>query len=379
MQAEDQTGSKAPRRLGRRARTTEAQRFARAERLREDGAFAAADTLYRQILDRNPVHLAALRGRAQTATALGEVVEARSVTDDANQQEATNLCNIADQCYGRSLYEQALTCYRKAVTLAPGRSDAVWGVAECHASLDDNDQAITWYRRYLELEPDEPEALHMLAALGDRPPPRRAEDGYVAGLFDRFAKEFDEQLVKELHYQVPELLFAALVPIMGEASGDLAILDLGCGTGLSGQLLRDHARRLDGVDLSGGMLREARVRNVYDTLTESEITRHLADGNCRYDVVTAGDVLGYFGALSAVFRGVARVMGEGALFAFSVEAYGGRGYRLTPSGRYVHSRRYITRLASAAGLRAVSLTEETLRYEYGEPVAGDIWVFEKPV
>ncbi|MBT5051447.1 MAG: tetratricopeptide repeat protein [Rhodospirillaceae bacterium] len=357
----------------------EAQRFARAERLREEGAFAAADTLYRQILDRNPVHLAALRGRARTAAALGAVAEARSVTGHADDREATDLCAVADQCYGRSLYEQALECYEKAVKLAPGRSDAVWGLAECHAAQDDNDQAIIWYRRYLELEPDEPEALHMLAALGDRPPPRRAGDDYVAGLFDRFAGEFDEQLVKELHYQVPQLLFAALEPIIGEASGDLAVLDLGCGTGLSGQLLRHHASRLDGVDLSGGMLREARARGVYDTLTESEITGHLTHSDIHYDVVTAGDVLGYFGALSAVFRGVARIMGEGSLFAFSVEAHEGRGYRLTESGRYVHSRRYIQLLTGAAGLRAVSLTDETLRHEYGEPVTGDIWVLEKPV
>ena len=355
----------------------EAQRFARAERLREDGAFAAADTLYRQILDHNPVHLPALRGRAQTAAALGEVVEARSVADDANYQEATNLCNIADQCYGRSLYEQAFKCYEKAVRLAPGRSDAVWGVAECHAALGENDMAVTWYRRYLELEPDEPEALHMLAALGDRPPPSRAGDDYVAGLFDRFAEEFDEQLLKELHYQVPELLFGALEPVMGEASGDLAILDLGCGTGLSGMLLRHHASRLDGVDLSAGMLREARGRCVYDTLAEAEITRFLSRCDFCYDIVTAGDVLGYFGALSAVFRGVSRVTGEGSLFAFSVEAYEGRGYRLTQSGRYVHSRRYISRLAAAAGFRTVSLTGDTLRHEYGEPVMGDIWVLEK--
>ena len=90
-------------------------------------------------------------------------------------------------------------------------------------------------------------------------------------------------------------------------------------------------------------------------------------------------MLGYFGALSAVFRGVARIMGEGSLFAFSVEAHEGRGSRLTESGRYVHSRRYIQLLTGAAGLRAVSLTDETLRHEYGEPVTGDIWVLEKPV
>jgi predicted TPR repeat methyltransferase len=379
MQAGDQKTSQSPRRLSRRARAIEAQKFTRAERLRNEGAFAAADTLYRQILNRNPVHLAALRGRAMTAEALGDISDSRSLTQDANDQETTNLCTIADQCYERSLYEQALKCYRKAADLSPERSDAVWGVAECYAAQDQNEQAIEWYRRYLDLEPDEPEALHMLASYGDRPPPRRADDNYVAGLFDRFAEGFDEQLLKELHYQVPEHLFAMLEPILGDSSSAIDILDLGCGTGLSGQLLRHHARRLVGVDLSSGMLREARSRNIYDALIEEEITQHLIMSADHYDLVMAGDVLGYFGALSAVFRGVTRVMREGALFAFSVEAYEGRGYRLTRSGRYVHSRRYIERLTVAAGLRPVSVADETLRYEYGEPVAGDIWILEKPV
>lgn len=379
MRVGNQNSDSAPRRRGRRARTTEAQRFNRAERLRDEGAFAAADTLYRQILDRNPSHLAALRGRALTAEALGNIVEARSVAVDADRREATNLCNIADQCYARALYEQALNCYQKAVNLAPNRSDAVWGLAECHAALDQNKRAITWYRRYLDLEPDEPEALHMLAALGDLPPPRRADDNYVSGLFDRFAEEFDEQLLTELHYQAPQHIFAALEPLLGEANGDLAILDLGCGTGLTGDLLRHHACRLDGVDLSSGMLREARARNVYDDLVESEITQFLANLDVRYDIVMAGDVFGYFGALSDVFRGVAGVMQGGSLLAFSVEAYDGRGYHLTVSGRYEHSRRYVRRLSAAAGLREVSVSEETLRFEYGEAVAGDIWVFEKPI
>ena len=68
---------------------------------------------------------------------------------------------------------------------------------------------------------------------------------------------------------------------------------------------------------------------------------------------------------------------EGALFAFSVEALPKPGYQLTPSGRYAHGRPYISRLAAAAGLREVTVTREQLRYEYGEPVMGDIWVFEK--
>ena len=375
MQSGDRTGE-APgqksRPVGRRARVAEAQRLGRAQRLYDDGAFAAADTLYAQILARNPAHLVALRGRAAAATSRAETAATGSrgkLADDLNA--------IADDCNARGLYAVARGCYQRVLDLAPDRTDAVWGVAECHASLDEVDLAITWYRRYLDCVPDEPEALHMLAALGDRPSPGRASDGYVTAYFDRFAEDFDHQLVDELDYQVPRLLYDSVAPCINDVALQLDILDLGCGTGLSGCLFRRHANRLDGVDLSPVMLDHARRRGVYDSLTAGEISAHLMDLAHQYDVLLAGDVLAYFGRLSGLFRGIARATREGALFAFSVEARRRSGYRLTPSGRYAHGRRYINRLAAAAGLREVSVTREQLRYEYGEPVMGDIWVFER--
>jgi len=372
MQNGDSTGEAPQREKGRRARAAEARRLGLARRLFDDRAYAAADTLYARILARNPAHLAALRGRAEAAVARSETAPAGrrgKLADDLNA--------IADQCYERGLYGVALGCYQRVLDLAPDRIDAVWGIAECHASQDEVDRAVTWYRRYLDFVPDEPEALHMLAALGARPPPGRASDGYVTAYFDRFAENFDHQLVDELDYQVPRLLYDAVAPCINEAALQLDILDLGCGTGLSGGLFRRHANRLDGVDLSPAMLDRARERGVYDSLTTGEISTHLMGLPRQYDVLLAGDVLAYFGRLSGLFRGVAHATREGALFAFSVEARRRAGYRLTPSGRYAHGRRYITRLASAAGLREVSVTREQLRYEYGEPVMGDIWVFEK--
>lgn len=368
----EHTPQRQHRRLSRRARAAEAQRLGRAQRLCDDGAFAAADALYARILDRNPTHLAALRGRAAAATSL-----ARTAPVVDNDKLSDDLGDIADRCCLRGLYETALGCYERLLDRAPDRSDAVWGIAECHASLDDAARAVTWYERYLELFPDEPEALHMLAALGARPAPERASDGYVAAYFDRFAEDFDHQLVDELDYQVPRLLYDAVAPLIDDATLRIDILDLGCGTGLSGSLFRRHASRLDGIDLSPAMVRRAGERGCYDSLTVGEISAHLTGLDRPYDLLIAGDVLAYFGRLSGLFRGVARAAREGALFAFSVEARPRAGYRLTPSGRYAHGRRYVSRLAAAAGLRAVSVTREQLRYEYGEPVMGDIWVFER--
>jgi predicted TPR repeat methyltransferase len=367
----------APARGPGQAHDTEARQLARADALYEASDHAAADALYRQALEHDPDCLEALSGRAHTLAALSAEAAPASLDADAAARQAEELCLVAGECYVRGLWPEAIDCYRRALAFASDSAEALWGVADCHVSIGEDAEAIRWFHRYLEVEPDEPEALHMLAALGERPSPQRASDAYVAAHFDRFADSFDHQLVDELKYRVPELLLAAVAPVVGAARGALAILDLGCGTGLCGPLFRPFARRLDGVDLSPGMLRQARARGLYDRLTEAEIGGHLQATPRRYDVVLAADVLIYFGALAEIFGGIARVARPGGLLAFSAEAQPGANYRLMPSGRYAHARPYIRRVAAAAGWRALSLSREALRFEYAEPVSGDIWVFEK--
>src|SRR2546430_1639578 len=81
----------------------------------------------------------------------------------------------------------------------------------------------------------------------------------------------------------------AIARAVGDRCG-LNILDLGCGTGLSGQSLRSRARRLTGIDLSRAMIDRARTRRVYDELGVAEITAFLdaPDGE-RYDLIAACD------------------------------------------------------------------------------------------
>ena len=52
-------------------------------------------------------------------------------------------------------------------------------------------------------------------------------------------------------------------------------IDLGCGTGLMGPLLRGHVGHLSGVDLSSGMVDKARQRGCYDDLAVGELAGHL--------------------------------------------------------------------------------------------------------
>ena len=101
----------------------------------------------------------------------------------------------------------------------------------------------------------------------------------------------------------PQRLEELLEGVLGERGG-LRVLDLGCGTGLSGLNLKPWAAHLTGVDLSPEMAEKARARAIYDRLEVAELTGWLAQNQDYYDLIVACDTLIYFGDLEAVMKAV---------------------------------------------------------------------------
>jgi len=212
----------------------------------------------------------------------------------------------------------------------------------------------------------------MLAACTGRGIPARASDGFVEGTFDSFAASFDAKLAK-LSYRAPALV-AAMVEESGlEPSKSLDVLDAGCGTGLCGPLVVSYARRLTGVDLSAGMLAQAREKNVYDSLFKVELTEYLRDNQAAFDLIVSADTLVYFGGLEDVLAAAAGALRRHGLLIFTLEhalaAEGTLDYRLELHGRYTHSRGYVERLLAGVGLE-FEIAQAELRMESGTPVAG---------
>lgn len=341
---------------------------------RGDDAIAALKSLVKT----HPAYMPAWNSLARLQEKAGRKAEARRTRERALAEKVVALCDKAEAAREKNRDEVSRRALEKALALEPECPNAIWWLADYWHEHEDRAKALALYRRYLALEPDDPEAKHMIAALGGSRAPKHAPDNYVRRQFDSYAEDFDKSLIKDLEYQGPELIMRALAAVRPEDAPAADVADLGCGTGLVGKLVRPWARSLAGIDLSPKMIREARKRRVYDRLVVGEITKYLNAHKASFDVITCADVIIYVGDVTQMFRAVAKALRPGGVFAFTAETRHGPGVKLTGSGRYAHNPRWLRRTGKAAGLKEVHAFGDRLRFEKGEPVAGYISVMARP-
>jgi predicted TPR repeat methyltransferase len=239
-------------------------------------------------------------------------------------------------------------------------------------------EALSAFRKVVEINPDDVDASYFLSVLGARAAPEKAPAEYVKGTFDSCAVDFERILEGKLGYRVPELLSASIRKILKGRCSNLNIVDLGCGTGLIGDHIKDIANKLVGVDISEKMLHVASAKNIYDELITDDIEIALSKMDRQFDLVVAADVFVYLGELSALFRQVARVLKIGGVFAFSVEtAEATASYVLRDTGRYAHAVEYINSLSANVGMKEQIQDPIIVRTEHGAPVTGHIFVLEQ--
>jgi predicted TPR repeat methyltransferase len=270
--------------------------------------------------------------------------------------------------------EDALKSFRNVLDSNPQFSRAYESLGLLLYRMGQPTHAADVYRKWLEVEPGNPVARHMVAATSGDQVPERAPDRYVSQVFDSFANSFDQSL-KNLDYAAPQLLAAALAERVQFGENRFDILDAGCGTGLCGVLLRSSAKTLVGVDLSAGMLAKARERKIYDQLLEAELCACMRAHPAEYDIVNCADTLVYFGAIEEAMAAARTCLRPGGLFAFTLEAEpedSTERYRLQAHGRYTHAAGYVREAVRAAGFDDPEIEAVVLRKERGLDVNGHL-------
>ncbi len=285
---------------------------------------------------------------------------------------------------------EVINLSRRVCELNPDLADARFALGLTLDAVGESDEAMKFMSEAIELRPDSAEWQYHLAAVKGLDTPATAPADYVAALFDGYASGFDEHLRNTLKYQAPEQLYKAVASVLSSQNRlsdkpQFTIMDLGCGTGLCGNLFRPVASRLTGIDLSQEMIREAEKRGCYDELRVQSIADSLSGSAAEYDLILGADVLNYIGDLTETFQLASTAIRPNGLFAFTTEAMeelkdestDTDSYALSSTRRYIHKLGYLRKLAAIAGFAEQHAALETLRCESGKDVKGWITVWKK--
>jgi len=108
-------------------------------------------------------------------------------------------------------------------------------------------------------------------------------------LYDEWAKTYDQDMAEmSQDYVGPAIATAHVLECLGTETIGLGVemLDAGCGTGLVGvHLAKAGAKKVDGIDLSAGMLDIARKSGAYRNLDTCDLSKPMDQKNGLYDVV----------------------------------------------------------------------------------------------
>lgn len=309
-------------------------------------------------------NLGAMRIKQGEQELAGEAFEHAVALDETLVDAWANYANWLT-AQGRD--SDAAECVLRAFVAAPSDGQPLVMRGMALARLGRAAEAAECYRRHLAQHPDDPTALHLFHACTHDSVPARASNAYIEAKYDDYAETFESHQL-EMGYRGHTLVAQAVAQACPQG---VHALDAGCGSGLVGRAIAARCAHLTGVDLSDKMLAQARGSGAYGTLEQAEITDYMSTRPAVHDLVTAADLLIYFGDLTPFLRAAATTLKPGGRLVATLEAQheAPDTYTLQSNGRYRHGERYLDRMLAGAGFDHIDIIPDTLRVEGGEQVA----------
>ena len=188
----------------------------------------------------------------------------------------------------------------------------------------------------------------------------------LAERYDEWSKDYESDLSRDFGWLGPQLAAELLAK---HVSQEERILDAGAGTGLVGQLLANKGyRNLVAMDLSQGMLEEARNKEVYIELHQMEMGKSLSFPSDSFDAVISVGVLTVGHAPASSLDELVRVTKPNGHVVFSLrpDLYQSGGFREIQSGLESHGK-----------WRFVEVSKAFQPLPKGEPeVLHQVWVYQ---
>ena len=183
--------------------------------------------------------------------------------------------------------------------------------------------------------------------------------------YDEWANEYDNNIEGDFGYVMPRMAAETFARFVNK---DAKVLDAGAGTGLVGvELNRLGYSDIEAMDMSMGMLEEARAKNVYCDFHQMTMGETLGFETDNYDAVIGVGVLTLGHASAHSLDELVRVTKPGGCVAFTLrpDVYEQNGFR---------ERQEL--LVSQGKWELVEVTDKFLGMPKGEPdVYFQVWIY----
>ena len=291
----------------------------------------------------------------------------------ANKNDARALEGISYVFLISEDYENTLIYVDQLIALLPPNPILQFRKTIAHLRLLQIESAIRSFEYAKTLDPSnsdiEPIHLEIVQLLQDQ---NDDHIKYLSARFDVNAEKYEDGRAS-VSYDAPKLLFNSLNKVSKEKFGK--VLDLGCGTGLSGAYLRGKSEHLIGVDISEEMLNVAKNKKIYDELINKDIIQYLEEQDENsFNAIMAASVVIYFGDLNKLLSKIKYTLDKKGVFVFDVLTQKfGKWSTASPNGRiFRHNPDYIKNEIILAGMKCDYFHTSTFKYittEHADPGA----------
>lgn len=315
-----------------------------------------------------------LNNRGNLYRDFGDLQKARKDYSDAlkiNPKYFDALINLIILEQEENNYKEAENLSFKALQIDQNRSEGYKLLAISQLNLKKNNQAIENFKKSQSLKFDIA-VDHQLAMLKGKKVETTPIE-YIENTFDNYSKKFDTHLIKKLEYRLPELISKKIKEKIGKKEFKL-VLDIGCGTGLCGEYLKNYSEKLIGVDISSKMLKRAEKKNIYNQLIKEDLIDYIERTKNKYDLIIAGDVFIYTGNISKVFNLIRKKLTNGAYFVFSIELFSGNNFKILKTGRFAHSQEYIEEKCKENLFEIIYSETIKIRKESNKWIKGQLYI-----
>ena len=184
--------------------------------------------------------------------------------------------------------------------------------------------------------------------------------------YDEWAKTYDADLERDFEYTGPQIaaeIFIKYVP------SEARVLDAGAGTGMVGEILTKQGyKNLVAMDISGGMLEEARKKQVYQELYQMVMGEPLGLDTDSFDATICVGTLTIGHAPASSLDELVRVTKPGGYIIFTLrpDVYEKDGFKEKQAA-----------LESDVKWKYVEVSEATRTMPKGEPdIYQQVWVYK---